>query len=254
MQQGKESHDQGDQWQTQKKKQNKHQEQANPKTVWKPRDFQHKEGMENQQNLAQEQVTNSLYGLDTSNKTLTKEDQTSQDPSKLANSTSSQNEQHSQKNQNAGISSNMEPVIDLRLPLPHNPTVIYAETVEVIHGVSGGMGGGMKDTQTNMQEGETKGRDLPNVLQEGESTDQLQVPIIHHGSKHQPSHQLDIGKSLQGLGKENPYAGSSARQQEKEGLHSQIPQKDAGNTPTQPSNNKSQARLSKKRRNVIKKR
>ncbi|KAG5595674.1 hypothetical protein H5410_036906 [Solanum commersonii] len=176
----------------------------------------------------QEQVTNSLYGLDTSNKTLTKEDQTSQDPGKLANSTSSQNEQHSQKNQNAGISSNMEPVIVLRLPLPHNPTVIYVETVEVIDGVSGGM----KDTQTNMQEGETKWRDLPNVLQEGESTDQLQVPIIHHGSKHQASHQLDIGKSLQGLGKENPYAGTSARQQEKEGLHSQIPQKDAGNTPT----------------------
>ncbi|KAG5616071.1 hypothetical protein H5410_015895 [Solanum commersonii] len=48
MQQGKKSHDQGDQWQTQKKKQNKHQEQANPKTVWKPTDFQHKEGMENQ--------------------------------------------------------------------------------------------------------------------------------------------------------------------------------------------------------------
>jgi len=111
MQQGKKSHDQGDQWQTQKKKQNKHQEQANPKTVWKPRDFQHKEGMQNQQNPAQvgmtlnvpthnnftsldmqEQVTNSLYGLDTSNKTLTKEDQTSQDPGKLANSTSSQNE------------------------------------------------------------------------------------------------------------------------------------------------------------------
>ncbi|KAH0665581.1 hypothetical protein KY285_026787 [Solanum tuberosum] len=122
MQQGKKSHDQGDQWQTQKKKQNKHQEQANPKTVWKPTDFQHKEGMENQQNPSQadvqEHVTNSLYGLDTNNKTLTKEDQTSQDP-----------------------------------------------------------------------------------------------------------------------GKENPYAGTSARQQEKEGLHSQIPQKDAGNTPTQPSNN-----------------
>ncbi|KAG5585762.1 hypothetical protein H5410_046196 [Solanum commersonii] len=183
MQQGKESHDQGDQWQTQKKKQNKHQEQANPKTVWKPRDFQHKEGMENQQNPTQagmtlnvpthnnftgldvqKQVTNSLYGLDTSNKTVIKEDQTSQD------------------------------------------------------------------------------------------LDQLQVPIIHHGSKHQASHQLDIGKSLQGLGKENPYAGTSARQQEKEGLHSQIPQKDAGNTPTQPSNNKSQARLSKTRRNAIKKR
>jgi len=111
MQQRKKSHDQGDQWQTQKKKQNKHQEQANPKTVWKPTDFQHKEGMQNQQNPAQvgmtlnvpthnnftsldvqEQVTNSLYGLDTSNKTLTKEDQTSQDPGKLANSTSSQNE------------------------------------------------------------------------------------------------------------------------------------------------------------------
>ncbi|KAG5584983.1 hypothetical protein H5410_045417 [Solanum commersonii] len=148
-----------------------------------------------------EQVTNNLYG-------------------KLANSTSSQNEQHSQKNQNAGISSNMEPVIDLRLPLPHNPTVISIETVKVIDGVSGGIGGGMKDTQTNMQEGETKWRDLPNVLQKGESIVQLQVPIIHHGSKHQASHQLDIGKSLQGLGKENPYVGTSARQQEKEGLHS----------------------------------
>ncbi|XP_049405067.1 uncharacterized protein LOC125868473 [Solanum stenotomum] len=238
MQQGKKSHDQGDQWQAQKKKQNKHQEQANPKTVWKPTYFQHKEGMKNQQNPAQagmtlnvpthnnftsldvqEQVTNSLYGLDTSNKTLTKEDQTSQDLGKIVNSTSSQNEQHSQKNQNAGISSNMEPVIDLRLPLPYNPTVISVELVE-----------------------------------EGESTNQLQVPIIHHGSKHQASHQLDIGKSLQGLGKENPYTGTSARQQEKEGLHSQIPQKDAGNTPTQPSNNKSQARLRKRRRNAIKKR
>jgi len=148
----------------------------------------------------------------------------------------------------------MEPVIDLRVPLLHNPTVISVETVEVIDGVFGGMGGGMKDTQTNMQEGETKGRNLPNVLQEGESTDQIQVPIIHHGSKHQASHQLDIGKSLQGLGKENPYAGTSARQQEKEGLHSKIPQKDAGNTPTQPSNSKFQARLSKKRTNAIKKR
>jgi len=71
----------------------------------------------------------------------------------------------------------MEPVIDLRVPLLHNPTVISVETVEVIDGVFGGMGGGMKDTQTNMQEGETKRRDLPKVLQEGESTDQLQVPI-----------------------------------------------------------------------------
>ncbi|KAH0724865.1 hypothetical protein KY284_000730 [Solanum tuberosum] len=165
MQQRKKSHDQGDQWQTQKKKQNKHEEQANPKT---------------------EQVTNNLCGLDTSNKKLTKEDQTSQDP---------------------GISSNMEPVIDLRVPLLHNPTVISVETVEVIDGVFEGMGGGMKYTQTNMHEGETKGRDLPNVLQEGESTDQLQVPIIHHGR----------------------------------------------NTPTQPSNNKSQAKLSNKRRNAIKK-
>ncbi|KAG5631431.1 hypothetical protein H5410_003148 [Solanum commersonii] len=239
MQQGKESHDQGDQWQTQKKKQNKHQEQVNPKTMWKPKDLQHKEGLENQHNLAhagmthnvpthnnftsldvQEQVTKSLYDLDTSNKTLTKKDQTSQDPGKLANSTGSQNEQHSQKNKNARISSNMEPVIDLRLPLPHNPTVISVETVEVIDGVSGGMGGGMKETQTNMQEGETKGRYFPNVLQEGESTDQLQVPIIHQGHKNQASHQLDIGKILKGLGKENPYARTSARQQEKEGLHS----------------------------------
>uniref|UniRef100_M1DQS4 Uncharacterized protein n=1 Tax=Solanum tuberosum TaxID=4113 RepID=M1DQS4_SOLTU len=108
MQQGKKSHDQGDQWQTQKKKQNKHQEQANPKTVWKPTDFQHKEGMENQQNPSQagmtlnvpthnnftsldvqEHVTNSLYGLDTNNKTLTKEDQTSQDPDEYDKDTQS---------------------------------------------------------------------------------------------------------------------------------------------------------------------
>uniref|UniRef100_M1DDE1 TPR Domain containing protein n=1 Tax=Solanum tuberosum TaxID=4113 RepID=M1DDE1_SOLTU len=60
--------------------------------------------------------------------------------------------------------------IDLSLPLPHSPNVIYVDA-ENSDEVCGGMDGGCQEKTTNFQEGATKGGNLTHVLHEGAHND-----------------------------------------------------------------------------------
>ncbi|KAH0665188.1 hypothetical protein KY290_027465 [Solanum tuberosum] len=239
IQQEKEQQEQEDQWKTQRRKQHKNQEQANAKTEWRPRAPQHKESKEQvpqqppqigtihivpTQNIysdleMQEQPSTDEAGKDINNKTVEQEDQAN----------------------------------------------IWRD---------GWRDGGIKEKPTNLQDGVTKGRDMTHVLHEGEYPDHprdCRAPATPQNRKTQAQHQQADDQLIQGINNGDQDAGTSNQgqlqhgidgkhnnniQQEMERTNCQTPQniKNTGEATDKPPNNKSQARLSKKRRHAIKKR
>ncbi|KAG5568528.1 hypothetical protein H5410_064452 [Solanum commersonii] len=294
VQQEKEDHEQDDQWQIQKRKQHNNQDQGNTKTEWRPRSPQNKENRDQGSQQAartgmthiisthniykdldmQEQPTTGKDGEDTNEQPEEQEDQAKYESRKDSPSTNHHSTKHIQKDQDA-VSQNRRPTgIDLSLPTPLDPSILHMEHAVHVDEVSGGMAGGIQEKPTNLQDGVTKGRELTHVLHEGEYTDHLRdyrAPATPQNRKNQIQNQHAEVPHIQSTGKENQSAEISPQRQsqagttgkhitgipqEKEGIIVQTPQhsKVPGEPPDKPPNNKSQARLSKKRRDAIKKR
>ncbi|XP_049368158.1 uncharacterized protein LOC125833012 [Solanum verrucosum] len=222
----------------------------------------------------QEQPTTGKDEEDTNNQPEEQEDQAKYESSKDSPSTNQHSTKHIQKNQVAVSHHSKTTGIDLSLPTPHDPNILHVEHAVHVVEFSGGMVGGIQEKKTNLQDGVTKGRELTHVLHEGEYTDQIRdhrAPATPQNRKSQTQNQYAEDQHIQSTGKENQdaeirsqghlQAGTTGKHitgipQEKEGINFQIPQhsKVPGEPPDKPPNNKSQARLSKKRRDAIKKR
>jgi len=222
----------------------------------------------------QEQHTTGKDGEDTNEQPEEQEDQAQYESRKDSPSTNHHSTKHIQKNQDAVSHHSKTTGIDLSLPTPHDPNILHVEHAVHVVEVSGGMVGGIQEKPTNLQDGVTKGRELTHVLHEGEYTDHLRdyrAPATPQNRKSQTQNQHAEDQHIQSTGKENQVAEISPQgqlqagitgkhitgiPQEKEGINFQTPQhsKVPGEPPDKPLNNKAQARLSKKRRDAIKKR
>uniref|UniRef100_M1DAW7 Bifunctional endo-1,4-beta-xylanase xylA n=1 Tax=Solanum tuberosum TaxID=4113 RepID=M1DAW7_SOLTU len=166
--------DQEEQWQVQKRKQTKNQEQTLPKTAWRPVSPQYKATKNNMQQapstagilsnipihnnyidlVMQEQPNKGIAG-DNTNKG--KSDHEVQTIEGSRDDESNHTTTNVLKDHVTDNCYNKTSGIDLSLPLPHSP--------------NGGMDGGCQEKTTNLQEGATKGGNLTHVLFEGAHND-----------------------------------------------------------------------------------
>uniref|UniRef100_M1DW50 Bifunctional endo-1,4-beta-xylanase xylA n=1 Tax=Solanum tuberosum TaxID=4113 RepID=M1DW50_SOLTU len=165
--------------------------------------------------------------------------------------------------------------IDLSLPLPHSPNIIYVDA-ENSDEVCGGMDGGCQEKPTKLQERVTKGGSLTHVLHEVVHTDhridlrasatpisvqnsqnvQENVNKNHKGQiadtgqvQNEPVDPTDQGTEVQNRGTKQiqnttnpPGKGTTGNLQDQNEAQRKTP------------NNKSQGKISKKKRNAIKRR
>ncbi|KAG5580344.1 hypothetical protein H5410_050971 [Solanum commersonii] len=140
--------EQEEQWQTHKRKQNKNQEQPNPKAAWRPVSPQHKGTKDNMQ----KEPTPS--GTTRQRQCRGRPQQQNFRP----RNTFITRAAASTRKKTTGI--------DSVLPIPHSSYTKFIENVVFTIEVTGGMNGRCKDNPTNLQEGVTKGHSLTHVLQE----------------------------------------------------------------------------------------
>jgi len=84
---------------------------------------------------------------------------------------------------------NKSTCIDSMLPIPTNPT---SPNIYGVVEAEGGMDGGCQEKQTNMQEGVSKGGNLPHVMYEGTHTDHSsdsRTSATTTGQQQSPNHQ-----------------------------------------------------------------
>uniref|UniRef100_M1DHW5 GA24436 n=1 Tax=Solanum tuberosum TaxID=4113 RepID=M1DHW5_SOLTU len=287
--------DQEEQWQVQKRKQTKNQEQTPPKTAWRPvstQDKTTKSSMQQAPSIAgilsniptnnnytnlvmQEQPNKGIAGDNTNKGKSAQEVQTIE---------GSRDDSPKESNHNATIvikdhvtdnCYNKTSDIDLSLPLPHSPNIIYVDA-ENYDEVCGGMDGGCQEKPTNLQERVTKGGSLTHVLHEVVHTDhridlrasatpisvqnsqnvQENVNKNHKGQiadtgqvQKEPVDPTNQGTEVQNRGTEQiqntadpPGKGTTGNLQ------------DQNEAQRKTRNNKSQGKISKKKRNAIKRR
>ncbi|KAG5572054.1 hypothetical protein H5410_061820 [Solanum commersonii] len=180
--------DQEDQWQIQKRKQHRNQDQAPPKTAWRPvspppkntKDIMQKapaaSGMTptisihnnyiNVEMQEQQSISNSKeYNK---NKTSDQELQATQgsdkdSPSFNHNNKVSMHKEHNATSKNIGM--------DSVIPTTQHFTISSVKTVLYADEAEGGMDGGCQEKPTNLQEGVSEGENLTHVLHEADHTD-----------------------------------------------------------------------------------
>ncbi|KAK4729624.1 hypothetical protein R3W88_022612 [Solanum pinnatisectum] len=227
---------QGAQWQTQKKKQNRNQEQASSKTMWRPVSPQHKSSKEsNQQEAAASgilstiQIHNNYTNLEVQEPQNMNQAEKGATTGLLGPSTvNSHNTITLQNEQGTVTKSNIMAGIDSTIPAPKPLDILVISAEEES---AGGMDGRVQEIHTNLQDGESKrGRELTHVLHEVVDRD-------HSSDSKAPatptSTQEIIGQQV---------------------LQEENVQDDATGKQTTRLNNKSGGRLSKKKRDAIKKR
>ncbi|KAG5616051.1 hypothetical protein H5410_015875 [Solanum commersonii] len=180
--------DQEDQWQIQKRKQHRNQDQAQPKTAWKPVSPPPKNTKEiiqkapaasgmtptisihnNYINLEmQEQQSIGNSKEYNKNKTSYQELQATQgsdkdSPSFNHNNKVSMHKEHNATSKNTGM--------DSVIPTTQHFTISSVKTVLYADEAEGGMDGGCQEKPTNLQEGVSEGGNLTHVLHEVDYTD-----------------------------------------------------------------------------------
>ncbi|XP_069152140.1 uncharacterized protein [Solanum lycopersicum] len=176
---------QGEQWQTQKKRNQKNQENVTSKYVWRPvtAPLQHTNNNQQQEqgitgnniipiqnNFSYPEMQEKQETQQTEQqgfrKKANQEDYNTDEQCTDQPADNKQNKLQTSNMQNAEDNKCKNPGIDLSLPSPRTPNdfnVIAGHTDEVY----GGMDGGCKDKTTNLQDGVTKGGNLPHVMHEG---------------------------------------------------------------------------------------
>ncbi|KAG5586020.1 hypothetical protein H5410_046454 [Solanum commersonii] len=161
----KEVIDQEEQWQVLKRKQPKNQEQTLSKTAWRLVSPQYKTTKNNMQQAPSTAGILSNIPVHNNYINLVMQEQ----PNKGIAGYST-NKGQSDHDVQTIEGSRDESGIDLSLPVPHSPIVIYVDA-ENADEVCGGMDGGCQKKPTNLQEGVTKGGSLTHVLHEVVHTD-----------------------------------------------------------------------------------
>ncbi|XP_019069481.2 transcription activator MSS11-like [Solanum lycopersicum] len=246
---------QGEQWQTQKKRNHKNQEHASSKSVWRPVTlFMHHTNNSQQQeqgitgnNIISTQ--NNFCSLEMQEKqeaqhivqqgtreTASQEDHTKNDQLKDQLAENKQNNLQIPKLKAAAGNKCKESGIDLSLPSPRTPNdfnVMAGHTEEVY----GGMDGGSKEKTTNLQDGVTKGGNLPHAMHEGLDHDHRTDLRAFRNQEHDLKQQKQQSQQQnQNTGNWKQPANENKGQQQhrnKEGEEQgkQGDNKDMGNTP-----------------------
>ncbi|XP_015084243.1 transcription factor SPT20 homolog [Solanum pennellii] len=176
---------QEEQWQTQKKRHQKNQEQVISKSVWRPVNPPVQKANDSQQ---QEQETSGISILPTKNifsHLEMQEKQEAQQTEQQGFREAASQKDHPKNGHCADQTANNNPNslktpnlqatdgnknrnlgIDLSLPSPKTPNIIDADVGHTVEAY-GGMDGGSKKKTTNLQDGVTKGGNLPHVMHEG---------------------------------------------------------------------------------------
>ncbi|KAH0652876.1 hypothetical protein KY289_030554 [Solanum tuberosum] len=287
--------DQEEQWQVQKRKQTKNQEQTPPKIAWRPISTQDKTTKSSMQQapsttgilsnipthnnytnlLMQEQPNKGIAGDSTNKGKSAQEVQTIEGSRDDSPKESNHNTTIVIKDHVTDNCYNKTSGIDLSLPLPHSPNIIYVDAGNSDE-VCGGMDGGCQEKPTKLQERVTKGGSLTHVLHEVVQTDhridlrasatpisvqnsqnvQENVNKNHKGQiadtgqvQNEPVDPTDQGTEVQNRGTEQiqnttdpPGKGTTGNLQDQNEAQRKTP------------NNKSQGKISKKKRNAIKRR
>ncbi|XP_069146548.1 uncharacterized protein [Solanum lycopersicum] len=183
--QGQQEEIQEEQWQIQRRKHQKTQEQAISKAVWRPvtppmqgnsSSQQHKQGVTGISILPTQNIFTNLEVQEKQERQQAGQSGIKEAASQINQpSNGNLNDQPAKNNPNNHKSPHQQTAdsnkskrtgIDLSLPIPKAPNIFNVDaglTDEVV----GGMDGGCQEIATNMQEGDTKGGNLPHVMHEG---------------------------------------------------------------------------------------
>ncbi|KAG5580300.1 hypothetical protein H5410_050927 [Solanum commersonii] len=142
--------------------------------------------------------------------------------------------------------------IDSSLPIPHSPNVIYVNA-ENFDEVCGGMDGGCQEKPTNLQEGVTKGGSFTHFLHENVQENvkkNHKVQIVDTGQvQHNPEEHIDQRTEVQSIG-----TGQIKNNTDTSGKGTTGNLQDQNEAQMKTPNNKSQGKMSKNKRNTIKRR
>ncbi|TMW83795.1 hypothetical protein EJD97_000707 [Solanum chilense] len=270
--QGQQEEHQGDQWQTQKKRNHKNQDSVNSKSVWRPVTAPLQHTNNNQQ---QEQgitgnniipIQNNFSYLEMQEKQDTQhteqqgfrkkanqEDHNTDEQWTDQPADNKQNKLQTPNKQAAEDNKCKKSGIDLSLPNPRTPNdfnAIDGHTDEVY----GGMDGGCKEKTTNLQDGVTKGGNLPHAMHEGLDYDHRSD---HRASRsdenvmkqqYQQSEQYEQNTEIREQSAKAKQGKQQHRNKEADEQRKQGDTKDIGNTPKSKNKPSKQKRDAEKRR------
>ncbi|XP_069144371.1 uncharacterized protein [Solanum lycopersicum] len=174
-------------WQIQRRRHPKPQEQANTNAVWRPVNPPAPKDNSTQQ---QEQESVGIPNLPTQNFFTNLEVQETQ-PTRNSPAKQNNSQQYS-----AGNTKSKSTGIDLSLPSPQ-PLYISDVNAGFTDEVEGGMDGGCQEIATNLQEGESKGGNLPHAMHEGLDHDHRTAHRATRNAEGIQQHKQQIQQQMQ---------------------------------------------------------